>query len=83
MDLWTINFFGLALSFVGTLSLIVGTPRDTTPMVEATTYAPGSEEDNAQKKKLASRAKFTGLGIILLAIGFFLQMVSQLLQMPS
>jgi hypothetical protein len=83
MLIWSLSFMGLGIAFVGTLFIIVGTPRDTSANMRVTTFSPDSPEGINEEKAFKFRAKSTGWGIIFLAVGFFIQLISLFLQMPE
>ncbi|MEC1719047.1 hypothetical protein [Schinkia azotoformans] len=77
MVVWWLGCIGICISFIGSIFLFKGTPKDTDGFARTV----GSDYQT-QQKLLAKRLKNTKVGFLFLIVGFLVQMIAMLFNYP-
>lgn len=74
---WIINMVGIVISLLGTVQVFRGTPRDTIGTEMEMKQIDRLRHEEALTKELVKRNKLSQCGIVLLGVGFALQILAQ------
>lgn len=79
---WWINIIGLAISFIGTLLIFWGSPRDSLFTMGSLSVLEKQQHGKEDRIAYEKRAKLSRCGLKLLLLGFALQFLDQILIYP-
>lgn len=78
MLVWWFGCIGICISFIGSLYLFKGTPKDTDGFART-----AGSDYKTQQILLSKRLKNTKVGFLLLIAGFFVQLIAMLFNYPA
>jgi hypothetical protein len=80
ISVWWLSIIGLLVAIIGSGLLYLGTPHDTGGIH---LFSFGDDQAPQKEKMIKLRRNFSRLGFIMLLIGFILQLITVLMQMPK